>query len=185
MVSLARAAVTPVRLGDGAEVVLRDADAERDAARLRDMFYTLSDVTRFLYFCAGVPRTEVWARHVAELGVANGNDNYALVAEVAGDVVGVARFNADAQGGRAEIGILLSDVWQSRGLGRAVVARLRHEATRRAVGGFTATVLGENRRAMRLLRRAFPHLRASLSVGQYDIEMPFVEESAMTVTREG
>ena len=191
MLTLARAPVTSprdrlletaaVRLPDGAVVALRDAGD--DVPRLREMFYTLSDATRYLYFCAGVPRNEIWAERVARIGVADGCTSYALVAEVAGKLVGVARFDRDTQGSRAEIGILLADAWQSRGLGRAVVARLRAEAMRRALTGFTATVLGDNYRAMRLLRRAFPAMRSSLTYGQYEVDMPFELTSASTRER--
>jgi acetyltransferase len=160
-----------VRLRDGATVWLRDARA--DASRLREMFFTLGDTTRYLYFCAGVPRNDIWAERVAQLGSADGHTSYALVVEAAGSVVGVARFDRDSRDGRAEIGILLADAWQSRGLGREVVARLRAEATRRGVSGFTATVLGENYRALRLLRRAFPGMRAIWSYGQYTLDLPF------------
>ncbi len=162
------------RLADGALVTLRDARA--DSERLREMFYTLSDTTRYLYFCAGVPKNAAWAEKVAQLGVARGAASYALVVEVAGALVGVARFDRAQEGASAEIGILLTDAWQSRGLGREVVARLRAEAERRALTGFTATVLGENRRALRLLRRVFPNMKVHWSFGQYTLEMPFEQE---------
>lgn len=180
---LAKMAATDVRLADGALVTLRDAcDACGDVPRLRELFYTLSDATRYHYFCAGVPKNAVWAERVAQLGTADGYASYALVAEAAGTLVGVARFDRAVQGSRAEIGILLTDAWQSRGLGREVVARLRAAATRRAFTGFTALVLGENRRALRLLRRAFPSMRATWSSGQYTLDMPF--ECASTPTSE-
>ena len=174
------AATTDVRLTDGALVSLREARA--DAPRLRTLFYTLSDTTRYLYFGAGVPRNSIWAEHVAQLGTARECASFALVAETAGALVGVARFDRATGGSHAEIGILLTDAWQSRGLGQAVVARLQAEATRRALTGFTATVLGENRRALRLLRRAFPTMHATWSFGQYTLDMPF--ETAPTTTRE-
>jgi RimJ/RimL family protein N-acetyltransferase len=164
-------AAARVPLADGAWVSLRDAQA--DGPRLREMFFTLSDATRYLYFCAGVPRNDVWAERLAQLGLADGSNSYALVAETADTLVGVARFDREAHGSRAEIGILLTDAWQSRGLGREVVARLRAEATRRKLTGFTAVVLAENRRALRLLRRAFPTMRATWSQGQYTLDMPF------------
>jgi RimJ/RimL family protein N-acetyltransferase len=100
-----------------------------------------------------------------------------MVAEAGGKLVGVARFDRDKQGSRAEIGILVTDAWQSRGLGRQMLARLHAEATGRALTGFTALVLGENRRAMRLLRGAFPTMQASFSYGQFTIDMPFAPES--------
>jgi RimJ/RimL family protein N-acetyltransferase len=160
-----------VRLRDGALVSLRGACS--DAERLRELFYTLSDSTRYLYFCTGVPRNEIWAERVAELGNSDGRASYALVVEVAGTLVGVARFDRTPSGSRAEIGLLLTDAWQSRGLGRAVVSRLQAEAKRRGVTGFTATVLGENRRALRMLRSVYPSLTANWSFGQYTLDMPF------------
>lgn len=164
--------VVAVRLHDGAVVHLRDATAD-DLPRLREMFFSLSDTTRYLYFCAGVPKNDLWAERVAALGRADPLASYALIVEVAGMVVGVARFDRDATGETAEVGILLADPWQSRGLGAEVVARLRAEANCRALTGFTGTVLGENYRAMRLLRREFPHLRATLAYGQFTVAMPF------------
>jgi len=172
---LAPGVATEVRLTDGATVYLRDACA--DAPRLREMFFTLSDTTRFFYFCAGVPRNDIWAERVARLSIADGYTSYAMVAEAGGKLVGVARFDRDKQGSRAEIGILVTDAWQSRGLGRQMLARLHAEATGRALTGFTALVLGENRRAMRLLRGAFPTMQASFSYGQFTIDMPFAPES--------
>src|SRR5258706_12821119 len=78
---------TEVRLSDGATVYLRDACA--DAPRLREMFFTLSDTTRFFYFCAGVPRNDVWAERVARLRIADGHNSYAMVAETGGKLVAV------------------------------------------------------------------------------------------------
>ena len=170
-----------VRLRDGATASLRNARAT-DLPRLREMFFTLSDTTRYLYFCAGVPQNDLFAERVAALGRADQLASYAMVVEVHGAIVGVARFDRDAQGESAEIGILLADDWQSRGLGGEVVARLRAEAGRRALSGFTGTVLGENHRAFRLLRRAFPAMRASLSHGQYTLVMPFTSASDATPT---
>lgn len=165
-----------VRLRDGAAVRLRDA-TPADLLRLREMFFALSDTTRYLYFCVGVPENDAWAERVAALGRADGRSSYAMVVEAEGAVVGVARFDRDASGRSAEIGILLADTWQSRGLGAAVVARLREEAKCRALSGFTGTVLGENRRAFRLLRRTFPDMRAEWSYGQYVLAMPFSSQS--------
>lgn len=164
---------TSVRLRDGALVRLRDAEPA-DLPRLRQMFFALSDTTRYLYFCAGVPRNDVFAERVAALGRADPAAAYAMVVEVDGELVGVARFDLDDAGQSAEIGILVADTWQSRGLGTKIVAHLRAEALCRELSGFTGTVMGENFRAFRLLRRAFPTLRATLSYGQYSVVMPFV-----------
>jgi acetyltransferase len=163
-----------VQLRDGAFVFLRASTCD-DEASLRAMFYTLSETTRYLYFGAGVPSTEAWAARTAVLGLPAPNA-YAMLVQVGGQTVGFARFVPNKQGDDADIGILLTDAWQSRGLGREVVAFLRAEAESDAwtLRGFTTVVLGENRRAMRLLRRAFPDLRADFAGGQFYLTMPFM-----------
>src|SRR5262249_37846065 len=114
------------------------------------MFLRLSDQSRYLYFCAGVPANETWAERFATLGCADGKTSHALVAEPGdardGDreIIGLARFARSAQGQSADIGILLADAWQSRGLGGFVLDRLRLEARRRAVAVFRGQcTLGE------------------------------------------
>lgn len=166
-----------VRLRDGALVGLRTAN-DGDEAGLREMFFTLSEQTRYFYFCTGVPANDTWAARVASLGAARGAASYAMVAEVGETVVGVARFDRDAREPRAEIGILLTDAWQSRGLGREVVAQLRCVAQTRGIASFTATVLGENRRALRMLRRAFPDMHGDWGGGQYELALPFTSVPA-------
>jgi len=174
-----------VRLDDGATVRLREARSD-DSGPLRRMFLQLSDQTRYLYFCAGVPANETWADRFATLGCADGQTSYALVAEPGdapdgdpdrdpdkdhGDheVIGLAHFVRSAAGESAEIGIMLADAWQSRGLGRFVLDRLRLEARHRAVAVFTGSVLWENRRMLRLVRRIFPHVKLSCSQGVCDL----------------
>lgn len=149
-------------------VLLRDARKE-DADGLRRMFYGLGDTTRYFYFFTGAPSNDAWAKRVVALGVADGRTSYALVADVEGAVVGVARFVRNSDPRSAEIGILIEDAWQSRGLGTHMLLRLSEEARRRVVTAFTGQILGENRRAIRLARRVFPRARILLSGGVYDV----------------
>jgi RimJ/RimL family protein N-acetyltransferase len=164
--------LTDVVLADGASVRMRDAQGE-DWAALRQLYLGLTDRTRYLYFCAGVPANEAWAERFAALGRADGQVSYALVATVDDAVVGLARFDRGADGQSAEIGLLLADAWQSRGLGRVVLNRLTAEARRRAIGVFTGHALWENRRILRLVRSAFPHLDLACSQGDCELIMYF------------
>jgi RimJ/RimL family protein N-acetyltransferase len=163
---------TRVILADGASVWMRDAQGD-DWAALRQMYLGLTDRTRYLYFCAGVPANETWAERFATLGQADGQVSYALVATVNNAVVGLARFDRGADGQSAEIGLLLADEWQSRGLGRIVLNRLTDEARRRAIGVFTGHALWENRRILRLVRSAFPHMSLECSQGDCELIMYF------------
>ena len=86
---------TEVVLADGASVWMREAQGE-DWEALRRMYLGLTDRTRYLYFCAGVPANETWAERFAALGRADGQVAYALVATVEEAVVGLARFDRGA-----------------------------------------------------------------------------------------
>ena len=161
-----------VTLADGASALLRDAQCD-DWEALRRMYLGLTDRSRYFYFCAGVPANDAWAERFAALGRADGQVSYALVITVDDEIVGLARFDRGVDGQSAEIGLLLADEWQSRGLGRLVLNRLTHEARRRAIGVFTGHALWENRRVLRLVRRAFPHMSQECSQGECDLTMYF------------
>ncbi len=153
-----------IELDDGATIRLRPAK-DCDSEALRRMFFNLSDATRYLYFCAGVPRDETRAEQVVALGRTDGRDSFALVAEANDEVIGVARFEGAEDGRTAEIGILLADSWQSRGVGRYVLQRLADEARRRTMDSFTGYILWENRRMYRLAKRVFPDMVADCASG--------------------
>jgi acetyltransferase len=167
-----------VRLDDGARVRLREA-RDDDGGALRRMFLRLSDRSRFLYFCAGVPANDTWADRFVALGRSDGRTAYALVAEPGDapdgsqEIIGLACYVRKAAGPAADIGILLADAWQSRGLGRFVLDRLGCEARRRAVPVFAGTVLWENRRMLRLVRRLFPQAQLNCVQGLCDLTITF------------
>lgn len=163
-----------VRLADGACVRLRAVSADdRDDAALRRLFFTLSDTARYLYFFAGVPSNATWAERFVALGHPDGIRSYVLVAEVDGDLVGFASFRQDSHAGpherSADLGIVLADVWQGRGLGGHMLTCLAGEALRRDVTTLTAEVLFENRRMLRLARRIFPERRMAYASGSYTL----------------
>ncbi len=55
-----------------------------------------------------------------------------------------------------EVGIILTDAWQLRGLGGQMPCRLAAEARRHAIKAFSAIALSASRRMLRLARRTFP-----------------------------
>jgi hypothetical protein len=186
---MARATLTEgapivVRLEDGARVRLREARDE-DGMALRRMFLRLSDRSRFHYFCAGVPANDLWANRFVALGRSDGRSTYALVAEPGDapnsncEIIGLACYVRRSAGPAADIGILLADAWQSRGLGRYVLDRLGREARHRAVATFTGTVLWENRRMLRLVRGLFPQARLDCAQGLCDLTIALDDGAAL------
>jgi acetyltransferase len=163
-----------LQLADGASVRLRAASNNgQDDDAFQRLFFTLSDTTRYLYFCAGIPANALWAARFGALSHADGARSYVMVAESRGELVGFARFSqepgADPTDRSADLGILLADGWQGRGLGGHMLCRLAAEAHTRGVTALTATVLWENRRMLRLARRIFPDTHITYGYGMSEL----------------
>jgi GNAT superfamily N-acetyltransferase len=68
-------------------------------------------------------------------------------------VVALASLIRSASGHSAELGVLVEDAWQRRGIGRQLVAHLITAAPPRGIVVLTASVLSENARVADLLRQ--------------------------------
>ena len=171
-------------LPDGVEVRVRAASLE-DEDLLRAMFSRLSPETVYRRFHAPYPRVPGWVLDLF-LNVDH-RDTESLVAVVDGEVVGHAMF-ARSSGGReeAEIGIVIEDAWQSKGIGKLLLSRLTAEAQRRDVAAFTGEVLGENRRALGFFSAVFPAAKFMARRGAYHIFAPLgSSRPAPDLAREG
>ena len=113
------------------------------------MFGRCSLQTRYRRF--HVPVRVIPARYLAE-ALAGRPDHYALVASApSGEVVALASACTTAPG-TVEVGILVEDASQGRGLGRELLRRLVEHARRRGVRVLTAVILREQPWILRLLR---------------------------------
>jgi RimJ/RimL family protein N-acetyltransferase len=158
-------------LPDGAAVLIR-AVRPADAARLERLFYRLSPESIASYFFLPVPQQPRWAERLSEVAQADGVDHGALVALVEGEVVGVARYDRSAASEQAEFALLIEDAWQQRGLGKRLLGRLVKEARRHGVRTFTADILGENRRALRLVGALFATVQPQWYGRECQIQAP-------------
>jgi GNAT superfamily N-acetyltransferase len=154
-----------VVLADGAQVLIRAATPE-DSEQLRAMFYRLS--AESAYFWAFVPAVgrPRWAEILASLAIAQFPGQCALVACVNGETVGIARYDQASGSQEAELGIVIEDRWQSRGLGRLLARRLVNVAACQGISAFTAKVLGENRRCWRMLGAVFARMTVQWYSGE-------------------
>lgn len=159
-----------VELDDGSHVTIRGIQAA-DAYRLLRMFDRLSPESIYHRFFSPMPRP----RRAALLHLA-GLDNQlheAMVAEVDGEIVGVARYDGRAGEDDAEVAVIVEDAWQGRGLGTHLLNHLGRVAARRGLVAFRAVVLGENRRALPFLRRLSPEADVRFDGGEYQVYAPF------------
>jgi len=79
--------------------------------------------------------------------------NILAVREPAGGVVALASLIRSPGSGTAELGVLVEDAWQRRGIGRRLVAYLVAAAPARGITTLTAAVLAGNAEAAELLRQ--------------------------------
>ena len=137
-----------VTLKDGSAVRIRPMKPEDDVLLVR-MFHNSSPTTIYQRFLAAVTElTPTMARYLSSV------DHWhraALIAETDTEPIGVARYEVTKDTGSAELGLLVIDAWQNRGLGRILLREIRRAAEEKGIYRFCAYVLGENRRMLRLL----------------------------------
>ncbi|QXV56467.1 GNAT family N-acetyltransferase [Amycolatopsis sp. TNS106] len=142
----------PVRLRDGRTVfVTRLSPA--DSEELGEALAEADRETLYRRFCGPPPK--VTPRLLARLTELDFDRRYALVArDEAGKGVAIARYEATAQPGVAEIAVVVKPAWRRAGLASALVAKLAEAASRHGFSEFTATYLADNRPVADLLDSA-------------------------------
>lgn len=143
----------------GQQIQLRFID-RKDAALLVDFFNHLSYESRRLRFhlyTAKITQDRIWdeARKLSDL---NPQLQVAIVATVIGpdsneQAVGVARLARAAPAAtEAEVAVVVRDDFQRKGLGKHLLFKLAEQARKRGITHFTAWVLADNVRLMKLIR---------------------------------
>ena len=163
------AIVGPLVLRDGSELEVRPIDAG-DVGRLRRLFDRLSPTSVYFRFFAPIRRPRPGA--LEHLAAVDHDRREALVAVVDDEIVAVARSDSGAGAAEAELAITVEDAWQRRGLGVRLSRRLAELARARGYTAFTASVLGENRGALALMRAITPNVDVRFRSGQYDVYVP-------------
>jgi GNAT superfamily N-acetyltransferase len=159
-----------LHLSDGSTLQLRRLEPE-DGALLVRLFYRLSPESVYKRFLSPIP--DPFRPQMQRLLEIDHLDREALAAISCGEVVGVVRYVRDAEHPEvAEIAIVVEDGWQHKGVGRLLVRRLAAVARRRGISAFHATMLGDNRPAMRLLRGLSAAARFRWSTGELEADVP-------------
>lgn len=144
--------------GDAQDVVLKDGTAmhlrpirESDESGLLALYDRLSPESLYFRFFA-VPDKD--AGKAAYLAHVDYESRYAVVAEKAGILVGVARWERLLERpGHAEVAFTVADDFQGRGLGSILFRRLAALARAKGIAVFEAEVLKSNERMLRVFER--------------------------------
>jgi RimJ/RimL family protein N-acetyltransferase len=150
MLSDHRVAVT---LSDHRVAVVRPLERS-DREGLADAISRLSPQTRYLRFASAKPN--ISPRELDFLVDVGRRGHRALLAvdPVTGRGVAVVRYvQLQAEPSVAEIAATVSDDWQGRGLGSAMVAQLVEQAREEGFAALRASVLADNRRSIAMLLR--------------------------------
>jgi GNAT superfamily N-acetyltransferase len=126
-----------------------------DLAALRDFFAGLSAQTRYLRFFAPLTPSSALLRL---LSGGTGTTN-AVVATWGGIIIGhaIAADRADPRGARmTDIGVVVADAWQGRGVGSALVRALIIRAQARGVTSVTMDVLPSNHQVLAMIAGHWP-----------------------------
>src|SRR3954470_5055456 len=144
-----RAAGEQVAINDGTTILVRPI-ASADKAAIEAGFDNMSEESRYRRFFA--PLVRLSPRDLAYLTEVDHHDHEALIAHAEqGDPLGVARYIRGADPHKAEVAVVVVDDWHRRGVATALLSRLADRARAEGIHTFTATVLADNRRALRLI----------------------------------
>lgn len=178
-------------LDDGSPIEFRPIRPDDDA-RLDRLFYRLSPQSLYLRFFTPLARPN--ATRIKHLVNVDYVDRLALVAVADDEIVGVARYDRTAalaprqlqvDPGEAEAAVIVEDAWQGRGIATRLLWRLSAAAVARGVHSFTASVLGSNRKMMRLLSVIGADAEIELSGGEYQARMRLAGASPPTARQGG
>ncbi len=162
-------------LPDGTSLRLRPIRPD-DKARLVQGLSRLSPETVHRRFLS--PKRAFSERELRTLTEVDGVDHVALVAVQPHDpeqLVAVGRFVRDpARPDTAEVAVVVGDPLQHRGIGRLLMAELARRAREVGIERFTATMLGTNLPALRLLTTLAPDARVTGADGlqQAVVDLP-------------
>jgi GNAT superfamily N-acetyltransferase len=153
-----------------AEVSLRDAGPD-DAAELTGMLRLLSPTSAFMRFLAGFGEPKP---ALVRALLAAGPERGALLALLpGGSAVGHACWSVS--GGVVDVGVVVLDGWQRRGIGRALVEAA---VTRAGAAGGTALHLDvhpENRALLTTLRTRMPTATRRFLDGLVTFDVPLAD----------
>ncbi|WNZ06629.1 GNAT family N-acetyltransferase [Streptomyces sp. 11x1] len=168
-------------LADGTTVRIRAVE-RGDHDQLQGLYEEMSSENLRLRFFAASRRS---AKLAADRACAPPRPGYrALLAERAGQVIGLAEYEAGEDAGTAEISIAVADGLHHRGVGTLLIEHLVSAARAEGVTTFTADALSENSEVLRLfsdlglsMSRSFdgPEVRCTITLTEDDTYLTAVE----------
>jgi len=165
---------TEARANDGTVLRVR-AIRPTDESLLRELFYKLSHDTvyqRFFSVKKYMPHENLQRFCTIDYD----RDMTVVACLRRGDddqVVAWASYNVDPDSGYAESSFVVDDAWQGRGIGTLLMRRLTEIAEARSIRGFTAAVLADNGRMLRVFEKCGYPIERKLEGDVIALRIPF------------
>ncbi len=159
-----------ILLRDGSTLHLRPIKPD-DVKSLLEFHKRLSP--RSIYFRFFSPLPELGEERAKALANVDYEDTFALIGELGGRLVGVARYYRDQNTrNRAEVAFLIEDALQGRGIATRMLERLAEIAREKEITVFDAYVLGDNRKMMDVFLHAGFAVERRLDGGVFQVSFP-------------
>jgi len=153
---------------------IRHSDAPRHKAFLQ----SLSSQSVYLKFFRIIRPTDDFVQWLVDVDYLRQMAFLALTGdEETDEVLGICRYILNKDDRTAEVYFAVRDDFQGRGVGRELLSYITSVARKRGLTGFTAAVMADNRRMMRLFRslekKEFT-MRSRMEAGVFYLDMEFV-----------
>ncbi|MFW6142016.1 MAG: GNAT family N-acetyltransferase, partial [Candidatus Saliniplasma sp.] len=161
---------------DGKEYIFRPMKPTDDEL-LKDLFYSLSDESRYKRFMSA--RKDLHHDRRQDFVQINFKKEMAIVVidpEIEGPdrMVGEADYRIKEGQNIAEISVMVRDKYQSMGIGSALVEYLTMIAKNQGLYGFTAEVLADNKKMLKVFEKMGYDIEKKRKYGEYELRMRFV-----------
>ena len=160
------------RMRDGRLIRLRPIRPD-DERLLREFHERLSDQSiyhRYFFLHPRLSSTEV--EHLTNVDYV---DRLALVAEDAGNLVAVGRFDRLPGTNEAEVAFVVADNYQHRGLGSLLLRNLADAARDRGIESFTAQTMDENKDMIDIFMRSGFPVTTATEWGTVYVRFPIIK----------
>jgi acyl-CoA hydrolase/GNAT superfamily N-acetyltransferase len=174
--------------GRGGETLLLRPIRPTDEPKLVTLFYSMSEdalYKRFMRVVKRVPHEE--RQYFLDVDYV---DNMAVVLETCDpltepEIVGIAQYFRDPISNFADVGFIVRDRWQNKGLGRILVEEMVRLARSHGIKGLTADVLASNQAMLHLFRDVGVAVQTEVEGNVCLVELHFDEKAEETPTPAG
>jgi ribosomal protein S18 acetylase RimI-like enzyme len=140
------------RTKSGLEIILRPI-RQGDQPRYQEFLRSLSDESVYLKFFRHIRATDDFVEKMLDVDYVRKMVILALTADEPDEkILGLGRYNLNADERTAEVYFGVRDSYQNQGIGRELLVHLIRAARERGLQGLTAQVMVDNRRMLRLFR---------------------------------